>query len=226
MSQVTNPIILNSTGQDIALALAGLATAIANKPDPATQTPVMDGVGGVGSSLKYAREDHQHPSDDTKANRAQLAYVETGTTASRTYAVGEYFCWNGLLYRAKTAISSGGTFTPGTNCEQVPSGGLNSVFIYASGESYSFTGVFAGISNVNGTLVSMTIQVPKYIPANATITKNITINWVRGQGTSISASVSNLTRASSNCLILDLAVSGVLGQRSYYAYLDGTITFG
>lgn len=53
-----------------------------------------------------------------KANQSQLAYVETGTTASRAYAVGEYFCWNNLLYRAKTAISSGGTFTPGTNCEQ------------------------------------------------------------------------------------------------------------
>lgn len=67
MSQVTDPIILNSTGQDIALALAGLATAIANKPDPATQTPVMDGAGDVGISTKYAREDHQHPSDTSKA---------------------------------------------------------------------------------------------------------------------------------------------------------------
>lgn len=67
MSQVTNPIMLNSTGQDIALALAGLATAIANKPDPATQTPLMDGTGAVGSSVKYAREDHEHPSDTSRA---------------------------------------------------------------------------------------------------------------------------------------------------------------
>lgn len=70
--------------------------------------------------------------NDTYANKSlateqQLAYVETGTTASRAYAVGEYFCWNGLLYRAKTAISSGGTFTPNTNCEQVTEGGLNSI---------------------------------------------------------------------------------------------------
>lgn len=127
MSQVTDPIILNSTGQDIASALTGLAMAIASKPDPATQTPVMDGAGDVGTSTKYAREDHQHPSDTSKANQTQLAYVESGTTASRAYAVGEYFCWNGMLYRAKTAISSGGTFTPGTNCEQVTGGGLNSI---------------------------------------------------------------------------------------------------
>ena len=62
-------------------------------------------------------------SSDTYANKSlateqQLAYVETGTTASRTYAVGEYFCWNGLLYRVTSAISSGASFTPGTNCEQ------------------------------------------------------------------------------------------------------------
>lgn len=118
MSQVTNPIILNSTGQDIALALTGLATAIANKPDPATATPVMDGVGDVGASVKYAREDHQHPSDTTKANQTQLAVVETGATASVAHAVGAYFCWNGLLYRATAAISVGQSFTPGTNCYQ------------------------------------------------------------------------------------------------------------
>jgi len=30
-------------------------------PDPATATPIVDGVGAVGVSLKYAREDHVHP---------------------------------------------------------------------------------------------------------------------------------------------------------------------
>lgn len=62
-------------------------------------------------------------SSDTYANKSlateqQLAYVETGTTASKAYSVGEYFCWNGLLYRATAAISSGASFTPGTNCEE------------------------------------------------------------------------------------------------------------
>lgn len=71
-------------------------------------------------------------SSDTYANKSlateqQLAYVETGATASRNYAVGEYFCWNGLLYRAKTAISNGAAFTVGTNCEAMTSGGLNAI---------------------------------------------------------------------------------------------------
>ena len=63
-------------------------------------------------------------SSDTYANKTlateqQIAYVESGTTASRAYAVGEYFCWNGLLYRVKLAINSGEPFTVGTNCESV-----------------------------------------------------------------------------------------------------------
>lgn len=96
-------------------------------PSAYTSNPAMDGTASPGSSGAWAKGDHVHPSDTTKANQAQIAYVETGTTASRAYAVGEYFCWNGLLYRAKTAISSGGTITPGTNCERATGGGLNQI---------------------------------------------------------------------------------------------------
>lgn len=60
--------------------------------------------------------------DKNAATQAQLAYVETGTTASRNYVMGEYFCLSGVLYRATEAISSGGTFTPGTNCESTAVG--------------------------------------------------------------------------------------------------------
>lgn len=35
-------------------------------PDAATATPLMDGTAAVGSSGKYAREDHVHPSDTSK----------------------------------------------------------------------------------------------------------------------------------------------------------------
>lgn len=86
-------------------------------PSAYTSNPAMDGTASPGSSGAWAKGDHVHPSDTTKANQSQLAYVETSTTASRAYAVGEFFCLNGLLYRVTAAISSGGTFTPGTNCE-------------------------------------------------------------------------------------------------------------
>ena len=66
---------------------------------------------------------------EEKANQAQLAYVETGTTASRNYAIGEYLCWNGLLYRAKTAISSGAAFTVGTNIADTVNGATNEMIL-------------------------------------------------------------------------------------------------
>lgn len=80
---------------------------------------------------------------DTYANKAiateqQIAYVETGTTTSRAYSVGEYFCWNGLLYLVTTAISRGGTIVPGTNCVAPPAGGINdlaNVITYINGNS-------------------------------------------------------------------------------------------
>lgn len=64
----------------------------------------------------------------TLATGQELAYVENGTTAGRAYAAGEFFCWNGLLYQAITAIPSGANFTIGTNCEAVPGGGFNQLF--------------------------------------------------------------------------------------------------
>jgi len=45
--------------------------AILNKPDipqAASSRPLMDGTAAVGTSAKYAREDHVHPSDTGKVN--------------------------------------------------------------------------------------------------------------------------------------------------------------
>ena len=72
-------------------------------------------------------------STDTYANKSlateqQLAYVETGTTASRNYTAGQYISLNGLLYTADTAIASGATFyTSGgnKNLTECVGGGLN-----------------------------------------------------------------------------------------------------
>lgn len=54
---------------------------------------------------------------DTKADKTDIATVESGTTASRAYSVGELVYVSGTLYRVKTAITSGATFTVGTNIE-------------------------------------------------------------------------------------------------------------
>ena len=55
--------------------------------------------------------------DDVVAEKTDIATVESGTTASRAYSVGELVYVSGTLYRVKTAIASGATFTVGTNIE-------------------------------------------------------------------------------------------------------------
>lgn len=55
--------------------------------------------------------------DDVLADKTDIATVESGTTASRAYSVGELVYVSGTLYSVKTAIASGATFTVGTNIE-------------------------------------------------------------------------------------------------------------
>lgn len=55
--------------------------------------------------------------DDVLAPKTDIATVESGTTASRAYSVGELVYVSGTLYRVKAAIASGATFTEGTNVE-------------------------------------------------------------------------------------------------------------
>lgn len=54
---------------------------------------------------------------DDKANKTDIATVEPTNTASRAYSVGELVYVNGNLYKVITAITSGATFTVGTNIQ-------------------------------------------------------------------------------------------------------------
>lgn len=50
-------------------------------------------------------------------NNSNIAYVENGNTASRNFIWNDYVVVNGQLYKVKTNISQGDTFTVGTNIE-------------------------------------------------------------------------------------------------------------
>ena len=52
-------------------------------PDPSTSNPLMDGTASVGSSSKYAREDHVHPSDTSKESVSNKTSVVIGTSDSK-----------------------------------------------------------------------------------------------------------------------------------------------
>lgn len=55
--------------------------------------------------------------DDVLAEKSDIGNVESGTTASRAYSVGELLYYNDTLHRAKVPIASGATFTVGTNID-------------------------------------------------------------------------------------------------------------
>lgn len=56
----------------------------ANIPQVATATPSMDGTAAVGSSAKYAKEDHVHPTDTTRATGNGRIFYGTCSTAAST----------------------------------------------------------------------------------------------------------------------------------------------
>lgn len=55
-------------------------------PEPATANPIMDSTAAVGTSTKYAREDHVHPSDTSKAGLDSPSF--TGTPTAPTASAG------------------------------------------------------------------------------------------------------------------------------------------
>lgn len=65
-----------STTQLATTAFVGTAITNAAVPGPATVTPLMDGTAAVGTTTKYAREDHRHPTDTSRE-----ATITAGTTA-------------------------------------------------------------------------------------------------------------------------------------------------
>lgn len=86
----------------------GVATVDSTPTENSTNLISSGGVAAAGAN---------------KLSLSQTAYVETGTTASRAYSAGQYLTINGVLYRVTTAIASGATLTPGTNCVAVTVGG-------------------------------------------------------------------------------------------------------
>ena len=87
-------------------------------PNAYNGDPEMDSTASPGSSGAWARGDHVHPSDSSKANETELATVETAPNASNNFVKGDLFSLDGVFCQAKTAISSGEAFTLGTNYEE------------------------------------------------------------------------------------------------------------
>ena len=81
-----------------------------------TEELVSTGLVPVGHVTRYPTN-QVRKLDGLPSNFSTLiAPTEKTTTASQNYAVGSYLILNNQLYKVTSAISSGATITPGTNC--------------------------------------------------------------------------------------------------------------
>lgn len=92
-SMMLNPV-------EVAAAAKLAERRIADRHQPYTDAPEMDGTASAGSSEAYARGDHVHPSD---TSRAAAESVAAAFDAAASYAVGDYCTLGGVLYRCNAA---------------------------------------------------------------------------------------------------------------------------
>lgn len=68
-------------------------------PDASSAAPAMDGTASAGSATTYARADHVHPTDTSRAAASDLA---NKITAPSSPATGAFLVWNGSAWVAQT----------------------------------------------------------------------------------------------------------------------------
>lgn len=80
---VTGAVTLTAGGTTTTAAVDNNSTTIASTAyvvgQAAGTAPVMDGTAAVGTSLRYARQDHVHPTDTTRAPLASPTFTGTVT---------------------------------------------------------------------------------------------------------------------------------------------------
>ena len=88
-TEVTDPMLLDSTGQDIVTKLHAIATALlASNPGPSSTTPLMDGTASQGTENAWARGDHRHGTDTSRA-AASLEINGHALSADITLTAGD-----------------------------------------------------------------------------------------------------------------------------------------
>lgn len=113
-----------------------------------------------------------------------FATVESSTTASQAYAVGDFLVLNQKLYKVTTAISSGGTITVGTNVTQTTVGAevKNRTLWWASQAISSTSGSSGTLATITDARITADHVITKFVAANASyITSAITCTTSAGQ---------------------------------------------
>lgn len=125
-----------------------------------------------------------------------FATVESSTTASRAYKIGEYLVLNNHLYRVTAAIASGGTITPGTNCVQTTVGDevANNVLWWSSQAIASTSGASGTLLTLTDSRITADHVLVKFEPSDpSAIISDVTCTTSAGQAIFTGASTSATT---------------------------------
>ena len=90
--------------------------------------------GSVGAELSAQSNAISANEESITDTQSMVATVETTTTASKNYAVGDLLVYDGKLYKVTSAIATGATITVGTNVTQTT---VESQIASARGDGYS-----------------------------------------------------------------------------------------
>ena len=135
-------------------------------------------IAGLVGEAEQARDDAQAAAE-TAAHDAMIdcaveafksiATYEATSTASQPYVIGDYIGYDGKLYRVTTAISSGGTITPGTNCYQTNLGNeIKGRRLWKQAQAIASTNGSSGtLCTITDPLITADHVLTKFVPANS-----------------------------------------------------------
>lgn len=201
-------------------------------PDPATTAPIMDGTATIGTSGKYAKEDHVHPSDTSRVSISRkinnkpltgditLNASDVGALPSNTHIPNDIKVGSvaGKLYR--NDVNGGGNFTVEGNSGCIPNiiAGTFLVSIYAKSttQSYTFKFNFGSVSyNLSTTNGEINDTREITIPSNGTFSGSV-LNGSVASGTILYVVMYNY--------LTPVSTVGVAAVTNRYSDLDGTPT--
>lgn len=129
----------------------------------------------------------------------EFATIESSSTASKAYSVGDYLVYDGNLYKVMTAIASGGTITPNTNVEQTTVGAeiANRILWFSTQSISSTSGSSGTLATITDARITVDHVLTKFVAVDSSyITSDITCTTSAGQavitGTSTAATTAEI----------------------------------
>ncbi len=229
-----------------AVATSGSYTDLANAPTiPAVSTtmPAMDGAAAIGSSAAYARADHAHPSDASRAALASPAFTGTPTAPTQTAGSNSTSLATTAYIDRQLGANNGIATLDGAgrlSAAQIPSSLVGAVVYQGVWNAATNTPALAGGVGTKGAYYKVSVAGTISIDGNAQWNVGDTIifdgtAWDKIDGNAnevISvAGLYGVITASGLKLALSLATSDIAGLAAVatsgaYSSLSGTPTLG